>query len=75
MLFLEGLHLSSSIPLLPCPPGGPCRRGRWLSHGGGGSEVGEELKAEADHEVPNVPGHLGASYENSPEDHRQDGVE
>lgn len=80
-LFLKGLWLSTPPPLcsvlslVPLLPGGPCRRSRRLSHGGGRSEVGEELEAEADHKVPDVPGHLGASHEDAPDDHRQDGVE
>lgn len=46
-----------------------------LSHGGGSSEVGEELEAEAHHKVPDVSGHLGPGDEDSPEDHSQDCVE
>lgn len=46
-----------------------------LSHGGGSSEVGEEFEAEAHHEVPDVPGHLGAGDEDAPDEHHQDGVE
>lgn len=29
-----------------------------VSHGAGGSEIGEELEAQADDEVPDVSGHL-----------------
>lgn len=46
-----------------------------LSHGGGGSEVGEKFEAEAHHEVPDVSGHLGSGNENTPDEHHQDGVE
>lgn len=46
-----------------------------LSHGGGGSEVGEEFEAEAHHEIPDVSGHLGSGDENAPDEHHQDGVE
>ena len=44
-------------------------------HGAGCSEIGQELKAEADHNVPDVPGHLGPSDEHSPDEHDQDRVE
>lgn len=46
-----------------------------LSHGGGSFEVGEEFEAEAHHEVPDVPGHLGSGDEDAPNEHHQDGVE
>lgn len=46
-----------------------------LSHGGGSSEVGEELEAEAHHKVPDVSGHLGPGDEDSPDDDSQDCVE
>ena len=46
-----------------------------VSHGGGSPEVGEELEAQADHKVPDVPGHLGACDEDTPKEHHQDGVE
>lgn len=46
-----------------------------LSHGGGSSEVGEELEAEAHHKVPDVSGHLRPGDEDSPEDHSQDCIE
>lgn len=46
-----------------------------LSHGGGGSEVGEEFEAEAHHKVPDVSGHLRSGDEDPPDDHRQDCIE
>lgn len=46
-----------------------------LSHGGGSSEVGQELEAETDHEIPDVPGHLRTSDEDAPDHHHQEGVE
>jgi len=70
-------HLLFKVPsflfLLPPLrlPLGPCS----VSHGGGRPEVGEELEAEADHKVPDVPGHLGAGDEEAPKEHHQDGVE
>jgi len=66
-------HSSASVLPLAPPPAPPPPAP--LSHGGGGSEVGEELEAQAHHEVPDVAGHLGAGDEDAPEEHHQDGVE
>lgn len=38
-----------------------------VSHGAGGSEIRQELEAQADHEVPDVSGHLRAGDENAPD--------
>lgn len=46
-----------------------------VSHGAGGSEIGEELEAQADDEVPDVSGHLRTGDENAPDKDYQDGVE
>lgn len=46
-----------------------------VSHGAGGSEIGEELEAQADDEVPDVSGHLRTGDENAPDEDYQDGVE
>lgn len=46
-----------------------------VSHGAGGSEIGEELEAQADDEVPDVSGHLRTGDENAPDKNYQDGVE
>lgn len=56
---------------MPPPPNVPAS----LSHGGGSSEVRQELEAEAHHEVPDVSGHLGSGDEDAPDEHHQDGVE
>lgn len=46
-----------------------------VSHGAGGSEVREELEAQADDKVPDVSGHLRAGDEDAPDQNHQDGVE
>lgn len=46
-----------------------------VSHGAGGSEIGEELEAQADDEVPDVSGHLWTGDEDAPDQNYQDGVE
>ena len=46
-----------------------------VGQGAGRPEVGEELEAEADHKVPDVPGHLGAGDEHPPDEHQQQRVE
>lgn len=43
--------------------------------GAGRTEVGEKLKTEADHKVPDVSGHLGAGDEDPPDENDQHGVE
>ena len=60
-------NISPPRTLLPLPAS--------LSHGGGSSEVGEELEAEAHHKVPDVSGHLRAGNEDAPDEHHQDCVE
>lgn len=50
---------------------------RWVHHvdsvfhGAGCLEIGQELKAEADHKVPDVPGHLRAGDEHPPDEDQQ----
>lgn len=46
-----------------------------VSHGGGRPEVGEELEAEAHHEVPDVAGHLRAGDEDPPDEDQEQRVE
>lgn len=46
-----------------------------VSHGAGRPEVGQELEAQADYEVPDVACHLGSSDEDTPDQDHQDGVE
>lgn len=46
-----------------------------VGQGAGRSEVGEELEAEADHEVPDVARHLRPGNEHPPDDHHQQRVE
>lgn len=46
-----------------------------VSHGAGGSEIGEELEAQADDKVPDVSGHLRTGDEDAPDQNYQDGVE
>lgn len=50
-------------------------RGGSVSHGAGGSEIREELEAQADDKVPDVPGHLRTGDEDAPDQNDQDGVE
>ena len=40
----------------------------------GGSEVWQELEAQAHYEIPNIPGHLRASDEDAPDKDQQEGV-
>lgn len=46
-----------------------------VGYGAGRPEVREELEPEADHKVPDVSGHLGASDEDPPDEDDQQGVE
>lgn len=46
-----------------------------VSHRTGGSEVGEELVTQADHKVPDVPGHLRPGDEDAPDQDHEDRVE
>lgn len=46
-----------------------------MSESAGCSEVGQELEAEAHHEVPDVARHLRSGDEHSPDDHHQQRVE
>ena len=45
------------------------------SHGAGNAEVADELESQADNEVPDVAGDLGASDECTPQDDGNQGVE
>lgn len=46
-----------------------------VGDGAGCAEVREELETEADHKVPDVSGHLGASDKHPPDEDDQKGVE
>lgn len=46
-----------------------------VSHGAGGSEIREELEAQADDKVPDVSGHLRTGDEDAPDQNYQDSVE
>lgn len=46
-----------------------------VSHCAGGSEVGEELVTQTDHEVPDVSRHLRPCDEDAPDQDHEDRVE
>ena len=45
------------------------------SHGAGNAEVADKLESQADNEVPDIAGNLGASNERAPQDDGNQGVE